>query len=387
MRQSLLLGLLISSFSITLHFLPIWENMLNRGAETWDEKPLPHDYIDGVIALHSDGSDAAFVRRPLTTWIVNTLHTVGLPLKTSFIGVGWFGFLVAGMLVFGIARQLGAEPRVALWSQALFHLSPTVLLAWFDPIYTYDDPLQYATLFAAMLLCLRQRWVAFALAFAVALIARETSLLLLPAFVLIAPQRRAAILASTAAVAIFGWWLLVAPVGTSSSEITADVIRRAEYTQINFSVERFRETIGFIVLTLALPLFLLFRNRSSYTKPWMNAFLVVVLLNTPLVLVSADAREARLLALPLIIGWPLLGIALHKELEKHGGWLGLLLAFRKPQKAFALFVLTGSFALLAYTFFILTATWQQDNLFHEMLIAHLAFMTACVLAPLKRRAT
>lgn len=385
MKRSVYLGLALTALSLALHFAPIWENMLNRGAETWDEQPLPYDYLETVIAAHSDGSDPAFARRPLTTWSIGALNAIGLTPKQGFITIGLLGFLLSGMLVFGLARQVGAGERTALLSQALFHGSPTVLMAWFDPLYTYDEPLQYAALLLALLLLLRARWVAFAMAFAVALLARETSLLLLPVFVLLAPDRRAALLAGLLGVAVLAVWLALAPMGASAPELTADLARRSGYAALNFSRARIGETIGFLLLVLALPLFVALRGPSAVPAPWRRGFLLALLLNTPLVLVGAYAREARLLALPLIVLWPWLGAALHAEVQVLGGWRAALKALLAPWKAFALIVLGVGITFAAYRGFRLTAGWPQDNLFHEMLIAQLLLAAALVLAGIRPR--
>ncbi|HRD51676.1 MAG TPA: hypothetical protein PKY96_03420 [Flavobacteriales bacterium] len=384
MKRSLLLGLAITAFSLALHFAPVWENMLNRGAETWDEQPLPYDYIETVIAAHSDGSDPAFVRRPWTTISIGALTAIGLTPKQAFIAVGLTGFFIAGVLVFLIAMRLGIGEHDALWSQALFQLSPTVLCAWFDPLYTYDEPIQYAAVLAALLALLHQRWFVFVPALLLALMARETSLLLLPAFFQIAPKRKLTIIATLVSVALFAAWLLISPQGTSAADLSADLARRADYLTINFSAERIGETIGFMALVLALPLFLFFRQRASVARPWRSAFIIVLLLNVPLVLAGAFAREARLFALPLVMLWPFLGAALHAELTRHGGWHGLLQTFRSPVAALALIAISALVIIGAYTGFTLTAGWQQDNPFHELLIAQLIFIAACMIASRRR---
>lgn len=386
MSRSLLLGLALTAFSLALHFAPIWENMLNRGAETWDEQPLPYDYIETVVAAHSDGSDPAFVRRPWTTISIGALTAIGLTSKEAFIAVGSIGFFIAGVLVFLIAMLLGLGDRNALWSQGFFQLSPTVLCAWFDPLYTYDEPIQYAAVLAALLALLHQRWMVYVPALLLALMARETSLLLLPAFLFITPERKLTIIATSVSVVLFAAWLVISPQGTSAAEFSVDLARRADYLAINFSTERIGETIGFMLLVLVLPLFLFFRQRASIAQAWRNAFIIVLLLNVPLVLVGAYAREARLFALPLVMLWPFLGSALHAELTRHAGWRGLLQAFRSPVAALALIAISALIIFGTYAGFTLSAGWHQDNLFHELLIAQLVFIAACMIASRPRLA-
>src|SRR5690606_19022190 len=55
------------------------------------------------------------------------------------------------------------------------------LFAFFPPIYSYDEPLQYTFLFAALIALYAHRYVLFVLLFAVAAIARESQVILLPA--------------------------------------------------------------------------------------------------------------------------------------------------------------------------------------------------------------
>jgi hypothetical protein len=43
-------------------------------------------------------------------------------------------------------------------------------------------------------------------------------------------------------------------------------------------------------------------------------------------------------------------------------------------------------AWLGYRYFQLTSSWQEDNLFHEMLFAHVAFIAACLLVPGREQA-
>ena len=382
-RKSILLGLAFTALTLALHFAPIWENMLNRGAESWDEQPAPRDYIESVIAAHSDGSDPAFARRPWTTIGIRMLTSVGLAPKQAFITVGLCGFLFAGVLVYLIAMRFGLGERNALLSQALFHLSPTVLCAWYDPLYTYDEPIQYAAALGALLALVHQRWVIYVPVLLLALMARETSLLLLPAFFLVAPRRRPALVASLVSASLFTAWIMIAPQGASASDFAADLSRRSGYFALNFSPVRIGETIGFMLLVLALPLFLLLRHRALVSPGLFRAFVIVLVLNTPLVLVGAYAREARLFALPLLIAWPWLGSALVAEIDRHGGWNGIMSAFRSPVNALLLIAATAIIIVCTYAGFTLTATGQEDNLFHELLIAQAIIIAASMIASRK----
>ncbi|MCB9183097.1 MAG: hypothetical protein H6591_04195 [Flavobacteriales bacterium] len=388
MKRSLLLGLALTAFSLALHFLPIWETMLNRGPETWDGQPLPHDYIEQCIQDHRQGAEIAFARRPLTTWSIDALTTIGLPAKTAFILLGFGLFLLAGLLIHRIAEQLGAQPGEALIAQAAFHLSPTVLFAWFDPLYTYDEPIQYAALLVALLALLRGQHVIFSLSFTIALIARETSVLLLPGLVWLARDTRRrswpAFVAPLLLFALFTYWIIERQGITDPT--LADLGGRLGFITFNFgTLSMAGESLCYLTLALALPSFLLYRHgRSDASSPadraMIQAFWITLVLNTLVVLFAAKAREARLFALPMILGWPLLGKAIMDELRRAGG-IGSILSFmRQPLLAIAFVVKAVVLSIAVYRFFSLSTGIEQDNLFHEYLIAELLLILVCLYA-------
>ena len=367
--------------------------MLNRGHETWDGQPLPHDYIEQCIQEHRQGAEVAFARRPLTTWSVDAMAGLGLPVKAAFIFLGFGLFLFAGLLIHRVAGQLGASPGEALIAQAAFHLSPTVLFAWFDPMYTYDEPIQYAALLIALLALLRGQHLAFILSFTVAVIARETSAILLPGLAWLTRDqwRRSwpALVAPLGLFALFAFWIIQHQ-GIADSTI-ADLGGRLGFFGFNFGTWSMAgESLSYLVLVLALPVFLLYRyGRSGKPSPQdraqLQAFWVTLVLNTLVVLVAAKAREARLFALPMILGWPLLGKAVLAEINRAGTPHSFLAFLRKPLWAaeFALKAAVLSYAVFAL--FSLSTGIEQDNLFHEYLIAELLAILICMYADRHRR--
>lgn len=387
-HAGLLLGIAFSALTLALHLAPVWVTMLNRGAQDWLGQALPHDYLDQCVAGHRGGADPAFARRPLTTWSIDALALLGVPVKGAFIAVGLLGFLLTGLIIRRIALRLGASPAEALWSQAMFHGSPTVLFAWFNPLYTYDEPLQYLALSLGLLWLLRERWAPAAVALTAALIARETSALLLPALVLLAPSRqRAAIL--LAPVLLYASYLLLRgdPVLSAWPE---DLLRRADCLALNLGPARLAETVAYLLLVLALPTYLLlrFRGQAPGLQGRLTAgFLVALALNTAVVLSAALAREARLFALPLLLGWPLLGAALKAELRQAGGWRGLAALLRNYRTAAVLAALLALVSFAVFRLFEPSTGIEEDSLFHEWLIAELGLIAALVLARRRMRAT
>lgn len=362
--------------------------MLNRGPETWDGQPLPHDYIEQCIIDHEQGAEIAFARRPLTTCSVHALMAMGLPAKTAFLLLSFGLFLLAGLLIHRTALHLGSSQGIALIAQAAFHLSPTVLFAWFDPMYTFDEPVQYAALLLALLALLRaQDWL-FALSFMVALIARETSVLLIPGFVWLARDRWRnswpALVAPLLLFALFTYWIVQRQ--DIADPTLTDIGGRLGFIGFNFGTwSMVGESLSYLVLVLALPLFLLYRyGRSGTPSPQdraqLQAFWITLVLNTLVVLFAAKAREARLFALPMILGWPLLGRVIMYELQRAGG-IGSFLSFlRQPLLAIEFVVKAVVLSIAVYKLFCLSTGIEQDNLFHEYLIAELLLILICLYA-------
>lgn len=371
MTRSLLLGSAFTVLSLALHLAPIWVTMLNRGHRAWDGRPLGQDYISHVIEEHRAGPDMSFRRRPLTTWCIDALSSSGLTPKAAFMAWGFGLFLLSGLLIHRLALHHGTAPPHALFAQAAFHLSPTVLCAWFEPMYTYDEPLQYAAFLLGWHAVLKGRTGAAIAALTVALIAHETTLFLLPVIAMQPDRsRRARWLTAAMPVALFLLFLgILLPAAGLTAPAAADATDRLGTIAFNFSTPAMaRETIGYLLMTLLLPSALLWRSRGRRTRSpqALRAFWIALALNTLAVLVAAKAREARVLALPLLLGWPLLGSAIAEELS-------LLQATRwTPWRMLALIPGTAAAYALARFAFPLSTNVQGDNLWHELLAVQLA---------------
>ncbi|MBK9177249.1 MAG: hypothetical protein IPM46_13130 [Flavobacteriales bacterium] len=392
-RNSLLLGILLTAFSLALHFLPIWETMLNRGPETWDGTPLAHDYVEEVINAHRSGDDFSFRRRPLTTWCVDAISIARIPAKTAFIALSLLLFLASGLLVYRLAIEFGSTAKQALLAQAFFHVSPTVLFAWFDPMYTYDEPIQYAALLGAVLSMVHGRTVLSIAALTIALIAHETSLFIMPLFMVMlrrSPRRMSITIASP--VVLFALFLFAyLPSQDLMRPTFDDSLHRFGTWAFNFSSPAMAaETMGYMAMTLLLPVYLLVRFRGSNAaepraRETMQAFWISLVLNTLVVLIAAKAREARVLALPLIIVWPLLGKAFSSEWARLGGWTGLLSFIRRPASALVFVLVIAIVFSTIRRGFILSTGIPQDNPWHEYLQLEALLVIAFLFAEQSRQ--
>src|SRR5690606_1789450 len=73
----------------------------------------------------------------------------------------------------------------ALFNMSAYFLTFSIVFAFFPPIFTYDEPLQYCFLFLGILALIHDKWVYYCIFFFFAMVARESSAFLLPGFILI----------------------------------------------------------------------------------------------------------------------------------------------------------------------------------------------------------
>lgn len=388
----------MTALSLAIHFAPPLNSTLNMSNEDWNTGGdlVSSDHIAHMLEFHRSG-DPAFIRRPLTTWCMDGLVAIGVPPVLSFLLCGFLLFMVAGVMVYRAAGSMGADQGQATAAQVLFHLTPTVLFAYFAPIYSYDEPLQYVLLLIALASFSAGRSWAFIVAFALAMVARESSLLLLPSIAYLALSGEREARWRTLIMLVAPAVLYAAFLAFYLNHIGLDHGAEAEMgSRMSLFEENFKngdmagESLCFLFLALGLPLFLIGRyvllpECPAPHKQRVRAMLIALLLNTAVVLVATKAREARLFALPLIFVFPLLGHAWHAEMARHQGFRGVFHSLRRWDLAL-LFLFAGSLVVLvADHVFVLSNGVASENLFHEVFIGQALFMLCCWLSDIARR--
>jgi hypothetical protein len=211
-----------------------------------------------------------------------------------------------------------------------FAASFSIAFAYFAPVYSYDDLLQYAFIFMALAAAFEQYWLRAALWLCVAVIARETTLLLLPGMAILALHsgrhpapgvdpshglRRALVVVVVPAL----FW-----VAMSLALPFPDMPVRLRHWVFNFADARTgTESVLSAVEALGLLALLEWHNHRRQPsaadgrlprrqspearQALLAACLVTLIINTPIVWVAGMAREARLFALPLVFLWPMAG--------------------------------------------------------------------------------
>ena len=351
-----------------LHLLPQHNSMWNLRFEGYapDVSGLSADYLAEVVHYHQ--SEHAFARRPLTTWLVQALGALsGMSLAKSFVLLQLFLFWMGALALYA----LSATHRQGLLNHTFFLLGFSVFFAWFPPIYTYDEPLQYLLLFGSLAAWRSQKLWLGMLLLAGALVARETSWLLWPAFFWLfglGDMRLMGFKRGSLAVLLVytAWFFGSEQLLGVSQDAGSEVLLRFTLLAQNFDATHLSETCWMLFLVVGIPLQLSLLFPEAWPKRDRQAFWLALLLNTVVVLATARAREARLFALPLIFAWPWLAGAvkiLYAEVEQRAAamaksaWIYLLLL---PMAYFL-----GKYTLTQ------TAANPAENWFNEYLFLYL----------------
>lgn len=287
-------------------------------------------YMTEIVEYHK--TLPVFAARPLSTALIEIVHTVvGVGYGTAFLVVQIGLLTLVAFALYELARHLSLSHREALWSLPVFYTSYTILFAFFASIYTYDEPLQYLAIICGLIFLLRGRRLGAAMFFLVALIARETTLILFPAlywFWLLPRYRQSSAISSPwyaraeiqaalpliiplVGYALFYvvWMRYIGALIDSGSYL---VHERFQHFFINFQNPSFAlESLAAPFITVAIPALLAWVGQSSADlereRLWRRMTIVTFVINTPIVLVAAYARESRLFALPLLFLWPWTG--------------------------------------------------------------------------------
>ncbi|WP_149303330.1 hypothetical protein [Pareuzebyella sediminis] len=320
-----LVSLLLTLLILAIHMAPNMDSMLNE-----NNTRISHVFLKSQIEYHKELPP--FARRPLTSFLIDsTIELFGVRAGFAFIFVNFCFLFLSGLLLFKLALDLKATRRQALLNMIVYFLSFSILFAFFPPIFSYDEPLQYCFIFLAIISYFKDKWALFVLFFSLALIARETSILLLPAFFLFAVKGN--IDKNISFNVSQKWGMLLAPVLIYGIYIGAFILtnEQLEETQLelgsrfscfleNFeSFKNTSESLLSIHFTLSFYLCLIFvppkRSNTLSENMFVKAFLLTAFINTPIVLLTAFARESRLFTLPLLLIWPVFFQLFDKDLS------------------------------------------------------------------------
>jgi hypothetical protein len=282
--------------------------MLNK------EGSLNKSYLQIALEYHENGN-YAFSKRLVTSKLIRLLEDIGLSIKLSFILVWFFGIILSGILLAKLSSLYDKNYQNILLNLIVYFLGASIFMAFFIPVYSYDEPLQYCLLFGSFIALYKRNYFAFILFFSFSAIVRENSLILLPGIFIILKskhfelswQKVTSILSFPVLFYLAYSYSLDNLISLPSAEGN-DLLARTKNFNFNFQNTSFTiQTIMSMLVVLGPFLYLSWfkrKDQSGIEKAYFQAFSITLLINTTLVLTTAYARELRLFALPLIFIWP-----------------------------------------------------------------------------------
>ncbi|WP_147415878.1 hypothetical protein [Ulvibacterium marinum] len=325
------LSFLFTLFIYKIHMTPNVDSMLNENNDR-----LSLVFLKSQIRYHQEF--APFARRPLTSNLIETTAQVfDIPLGKAFVWVNFFFLFLSGVLLYTLSRALHASQKQGLGNMVVYFLSFSVLFSFFPPVFSYDEPLQYCLILLALWAFVQRRWLLYVPCFTLALICRETSVLLLPALFFFCPglpdekkpwhtrlKKYAPLFLPLLFYGLFiGYYLEANDLwGATQNEMSS---RFGCFLENFENTKNTIESLTSLFLSLGPFLYLTYvvlkrKAVSGFDKKWLHAFLLTVALNTPLVFLTSFARESRLFALPLFFLWPVFVQLFSNELRLLTKW-------------------------------------------------------------------
>jgi hypothetical protein len=365
--------------------------MINWKTETINKNRdiISNEHLSETVEFHK--TEPAFARRPITTYLIEVVSkNSSLTIGESFTLVNFTLLFLCGIALFYTAKLISDNIPLSNFSVISFYLSFTVLFSFFPTNYSYDEPLQYLLIFLSLITLIKGKWPLFILCFSLSMIARESSILLLPAITLylmeiefkkaFQPENIKKILAIAVPVGLYGifLYLFISMYGIEKKSAT-DLTNRFSHFLFNFQNQEYAiESFFSLALAVGVHSYFLFNYLSnnkltSMEKKLIKSFLLTLIINTIIVLVSTSARETRLFALPLIFIWPIFGKIVIHELKILGSPQNYLKLVNNILPIGTL-ILLWAFSFLIYRFIY----WQTNGVVQNYLDEYLLVLSAVI---------
>lgn len=322
------LSLVCTLLIFGLHMSENMDSMLNE-----NNNRISNGFLTSQIKYHKEFGP--FARRPFTTWAIEaTSEIFNMRLGVAFIPVNFFFLFLSGVLIYFLSIQLNANKRQGLLNMVCYFLTFSILFAFFPPVFSYDEPLQYCFILLGLIAFVQKKWPLYVVFFTLALITRETTVLLLPALLLFLPGFHPSVKKFVAIKHLRLYVLLLLPLLGYGIFIAiylwkfqlVDATKAEMLSRYSCFLENFEntknsvESVVSFVLCLGTFLYFAFifltrKNTELFQKKFVYAFLLTILINTPIVFLSSFARESRLFALPLFFIWPMFSSLFGKEIR------------------------------------------------------------------------
>ncbi len=279
-------------------------------------------YLEEVVTLHKH--EIAFSKRKVNTIAIDTIHQfTGLSKSLTFLLLNFIYLVFSGFFLAKLTTLLFQNVKISFLAVGAFYFNFTILFAFFAPLYTFDDILQYLALFMAAYFILKNNFIAFIISFSLAAFVRESSFFVAPLILcLLFFQEKKTTKAYWYFVSIafifvaFVFYLFQV---TDMSLQYQDAAHRGKYLFINFSTyHRIFESLLSWFSIFLIPLILSIISYKKATKHYKYVILIfwgIVIFNSTLMFITCLAREARLFNVPIILFLPFFAKLILAEIQ------------------------------------------------------------------------
>ncbi len=335
---TVLICLGLTLFSFCLHVLPSTNTMVNyvdANHPKNDKLIVTDGFLPWAVDYHHYLLENK--KRPVTVFLIEKLAQVlNLRISLSYVFVNFFLLFLGGLLVYYLAILYQLRHKIANLSVVAYFLSFSILLAYFIPIATVDEPAQYVFILSSFIALANQRFLMFIISFILAIITRETSFLLLPVMLLFFMGidfknvfKEKLKIIRTGAIGLFfvlfyigylSWFYKMHPELIDESKVWISE-KFLNYKTKNFlDFDHSIQTLMSIISVNLLPIFLIIYYRikhqvSPLESKLFSAFWITFSINFVLVILSAYVEESRVLTLPYLILFPIFGKILNKVIR------------------------------------------------------------------------
>lgn len=378
------LSVFLSMIVMVIHVLPFNNSMINfrnvnyNNHENW----LSKEYLTDVVIFHKSG-ESAFAMRPLSTKFIHLVaENTGLEVAESFVLVQWFFLIISGLVLGLLSNFLLGDLTKTQANLIVYYSSFTILFMFFAPIYSYDEPLQYLLVFLSLLFFMQEKNLFFILFFSLACITRESTLFLIPALFILKygsfkiqwKTFSKSLLLFVPIISIFVAFRLVYSASLQLSFDTQNVAARFVALKTNFGgFQPFQNTVISMLVVMLPFLYIFWWNFKFEPKLFekhrqsLLALGVGLLINTTIVLLLTNAREARLFYLPFLLVLPIMGDFVNAKFLRVFEKEALMKLLKNHKQLLILFGFTVCNAAYSMVYFRFEFTAQRFNFFNEYL--------------------
>lgn len=386
------LSLFLTVCVFLIHISGSANSMLN-----YNSTGISNDYL--TIAVDYHNSYPAFQKRPLSTFIIQKTSTVlNISIGQAFIGINFSFIFLNGLLLFYLSQCLTKKTIIPVANVLVYFLCFSNLFAFFPPIYTYDEPLQFTLIFLALIALYHEKWLLFALSFGLSLIARESGVILLPGLFLILinykkgsglkifcdKKVRRKLIIVMLPLFIYLVFIEIYLIQLDLVQATkSDLSNRFLSFIFNFQTPKYAlESLSSFFLVLGLHIYLIFYKMNtnqviaSKFHQYILAFILTVILNTAIVLSTTQARESRLFVLPLFFLWPIFTQLFKNDIKLLFSLKNYITMLRQWQYLILFIVLNILNYYFSFQLYATTIGKAEENYFNEYMFL-LIFLLIC----------